>query len=196
MQEFKTTSAMIVSAKARNVLNASGDYVEKAIISLDRGLDVFAPMSALNNMLDKVIQPSDLMKLRSSTLYYIESNVKAGDTFSFVEGGEIQPEPAQNPLHITTLKGIIPTDTCADFLETLPIYVQDMGDGSEGSGFKIPTDYTALKDEINALTNVANARALVQAYDVFDNHADAFADLSTADTYKATMLEIIDTIEE
>lgn len=163
MNEFVRKSSTILSAKVR-AMNSSAGIVNNAIIVLEDGADVIAPVSVIRNTLDRKIQPSELRCLIGSTLYYDSSDVKKGDDFSFVPNGD--KSVAERDLHITTIKAIVLTDKADAIVEAMPAYVADTEPVYDTAS---EIDIEAIKAEIDAANNVPACRAIVEKYEVFDD---------------------------
>jgi hypothetical protein len=174
--------------------NSSGEYVAKVIIGLEKGRDVFAPLSVIQNAIDRMLPKSDLMELVGSTLHYVASNVKQGDEFAFIEGGDLADEPANADMQITTIKTVVPTKSLKKLLKGCAMYVQatnsNIEDNAEENGTGTST-VDELTAELAELTNVTQMRAFVQDNSIFDDHSTAFADFTKADEYRTALTDIL-----
>ena len=191
-QQFKNKSATIIAARERSMKNADGDYVAKVIISLSKGRDIFVPLSTMQNTLDKMLVKSDLSELVGSSLYYVASKVKKGDTFSFIQDGDIADSPANSDLHITTIKAVVPTKSLRKHLKSCAQYVQTNAPVVADDKPTHESTATELLAELSTITNVANMRIFVQDNAIFDEYGNDLKDFSNADQYREALTAILE----
>lgn len=207
MNEFVNKTGMVLRANFRQYTPThgknAGRKVANVVLTLDNGDNVFVSPRQITDIIAYEVTPKVLPYLQGSTAYYEVSDVKAGDDFTFSQGGDLADEPAASDLSISNLNAVLMGDaTRRQFEEHGIATIGNDDDWAAAMATNEPATPTPeagnesedlsaeeIVADIEACGNATLCKEAAAKYDVFDDISDELNGMTSAAAIKTRVKE-------